>query len=165
MSTTYNGQTSVSGRAMQVTITGTNGSVTATKDNIRSLLNLKSTLFTISGNGSPPASAYVVSKGDKLTNWENISGLYAQPDSGSVVEAGGSADKIYVLSADGRSSLSKVGSSTSANGNIVINGFGYGHGVGMSQWGAIAMGDNGFSWQEIIDLFYCQGGVKMTKCY
>ena len=163
MSKTYNGKTSVSGRAMQVTIKGTKGSVTATKDNIRWLLNLKSTLFTISNAEGTAVSTYVIGKGNKLSSWENLSGLYAQSGSGSVVEAGGSADTIYVISADGKSQLSKSG--VISGGNVVISGYGYGHGVGMSQWGAIAMGDNGYTWQQIIDLFYCQGGVKMIDCY
>ena len=163
MSKTYNGKTSVSGRAMQVTIKGTKGSVTATKDNIRSLLNLKSTLFTISNSEGTAASTYVIGKGNKLSSWETLTGLYAQSGSGSVVLAGGSNDTIYVLSADGKNQLSKSG--VINGGNIVINGYGYGHGVGMSQWGAIAMGDNGYTWQEIIDLFYCRGGVQMIDCY
>ena len=163
MSKTYNGKTSVSGRAMQVTINGTKGSVTATKDKIRWLLDLKSTLFTISNPNGSQAVSYVLGKGNKLTPWEDISGLFAQSGSGSIIEANGSDDEIYVLSADGKSKLSKAG--VSSGGNIVISGYGYGHGVGMSQWGAIAMGDNGYTWQEIIDLFYCQGGVKLTRCY
>lgn len=163
MSTTYNGKTSVSGRAMQVTISGTAGSVTATKDNIRSLLNLKSTLFTISGGSGTTEGAYVIGSGGRLTEWEDLSGLYAESASGSVMSAGGSGNTIHVLTANGLTTLSKTGGTS--GGNVVINGYGYGHGVGMSQWGAIAMGDNGYSWQDIIDLFYCQGGVKLQDLY
>ena len=98
-----------------------------------------------------------------LTGWENISGLYAVSGSGSVVPAGGSEGVIYVLSADGKSQLNN--GNVVSGGNVVISGYGYGHGVGMSQWGAIAMGDNGYTWQDIIGLFYCQGGVEMTRRY
>ena len=129
MSTTYNGQTSVSGRAMQVTIKGTRDSVIATKDDIRSLLDLKSTLFTISGDGATAVRAYVIGKNDKLTAWEDISGLYAESASGSVVKAGGSDDGFYVLSANGLTKLSN--NSVSNGGNVVIKGYGYGHGVGL----------------------------------
>ncbi len=167
MSTTYNGQTSVSGRAMQVTIKGTRDSVTATKDEIRSLLNLKSTLFTFGSDGATSAGTFVLSKGDKLTGWTDLNELFAVSGSGSVTAAGGSDSSIYVLSESGSSRLSKSAgtTSTTVSGNVVINGHGYGHGVGMSQWGAIAMGDNGFSWREIIDLFYCRDGIKLECCY
>ena len=165
MSTSYNGRSSVSGRAMRVTIKGTKDSVTATKDDIRSLLNLRSTLFTFGNDGSATAGAYVLSKGDKLEAWDDVSGLYAISGSGSVVQAGGSDSGIAVLAGDGQRWLSKTAAESEASGTVVINGRGYGHGVGMSQWGAIAMGDNGYSWREIIDSFYCRGGIELTDCY
>ena len=39
-------------------------------------------------------------------------------------------------------------------GNIVMQGKGYGHGVGMSQWGARALAEQGKSPQEIIKYFF-----------
>lgn len=43
---------------------------------------------------------------------------------------------------------------TGATGTLTVVGEGWGHGVGMSQWGAMAMGSNGHSYQEILDLYY-----------
>ncbi len=40
------------------------------------------------------------------------------------------------------------------NGNLVIRGKGYGHGVGMSQWGAYGMADQGKTAEEIIEHYY-----------
>lgn len=37
---------------------------------------------------------------------------------------------------------------------IIFNGFGYGHGVGMSQWGANAMAKQNFNYKEIIEFYY-----------
>ena len=39
-------------------------------------------------------------------------------------------------------------------GDITLYGKGYGHGVGMSQNGAIAMANNGFRYDEIIMNYY-----------
>ena len=38
--------------------------------------------------------------------------------------------------------------------NIHLEGFGYGHGVGMSQQGAMRMALGGFSWKEILDFYF-----------
>jgi stage II sporulation protein D len=43
-------------------------------------------------------------------------------------------------------------------GNVVINGEGWGHGVGMSQWGAKAMSDEGATYREILGHYY--GGLQ-----
>ena len=37
---------------------------------------------------------------------------------------------------------------------VVIHGFGFGHGVGMAQQGAMLMGDAGFDWKEILDFYF-----------
>jgi len=48
-------------------------------------------------------------------------------------------------------------------GNLVIEGKGYGHGVGMSQWGAKALADQGKSGEEIIQYFFKD--VTIEKIY
>ena len=40
------------------------------------------------------------------------------------------------------------------DGVIELKGGGFGHGIGMSQYGADAMGSEGKSWQEIIAFYY-----------
>jgi len=40
------------------------------------------------------------------------------------------------------------------NGNIILNGRGYGHGVGLSQEGAMEMDRQGYSYKEIIKFYY-----------
>ena len=35
-----------------------------------------------------------------------------------------------------------------------IDGGGYGHGVGMSQWGARGMAENGFGYEEILKHYF-----------
>ena len=47
------------------------------------------------------------------------------------------------------------------DGTIVLKGGGFGHGIGMSQYGADAMGRAGKNWQEILKFYY--QGVEIVK--
>ena len=46
--------------------------------------------------------------------------------------------------------------------SIVITTKGYGHGVGMSQYGANAMAKNGATWKEILAYYYPE--TTLTNC-
>lgn len=52
---------------------------------------------------------------------------------------------------------------TQTGTNITINTKGYGHGVGMSQYGAQGMALNGFNYEEILKYYY--QGVELKKIY
>ncbi len=163
-STTLNGVTSVSGRAMTVTISGTRGSVTATKDSIRSLLNLKSTLITIADNSSGSSAAYIKGADGQAINFSDLNDVYAVGSSGGTMKVNGSNSSLYVIGGNGiTSELDKTGGT---GDTIVISGRGYGHGVGLSQFGAIAMGDDGYTWDEIIEHYFCSdNGIELVKAY
>lgn len=47
-----------------------------------------------------------------------------------------------------------INSITISSGSIAISGTGYGHGVGMSQWGARVLAENGKTHEEIINHYY-----------
>ncbi|KXG76270.1 stage II sporulation protein D [Thermotalea metallivorans] len=47
------------------------------------------------------------------------------------------------------------------NKNLEITTFGYGHGVGMSQWGANGMAENGHTFEEILKHYYV--GTKIMR--
>ncbi len=44
--------------------------------------------------------------------------------------------------------------------NIVFKGHGYGHGLGMSQWGAKAMAEQGFTYEEILTHYYKDTNIE-----
>jgi len=44
---------------------------------------------------------------------------------------------------------------------FLLNGKGWGHGIGMCQWGAKGMGENGFNYEKILRHYYT--GVNFTK--
>lgn len=46
------------------------------------------------------------------------------------------------------------------NDNIIFRGIGYGHGVGMSQWGANNMAKEGHNFKEIIEFYYPSTKIK-----
>ena len=48
-------------------------------------------------------------------------------------------------------------------GEIVLTGGGFGHGIGMSQYGADAMGKEGKSWQDILKFYY--NDVAITNVF
>jgi stage II sporulation protein D len=48
-----------------------------------------------------------------------------------------------------------------SDGTIILKGGGYGHGIGMSQYGADAMGDEGMSYKEILKYYY--NNVEITE--
>ncbi len=75
------------------------------------------------------------------------------------VEVSGPALRLALGSEKMRSTL-LTGFAISGN-NLVIKGKGYGHGVGMSQWGARALAEQGKSPEEIISYFFKQ--VQIVK--
>lgn len=44
---------------------------------------------------------------------------------------------------------------------VVFHGLGYGHGVGMSQWGARSLAENGWTYKEILNLYF--KGTAITE--
>ena len=49
----------------------------------------------------------------------------------------------------------------SRNGYFIFSGKGWGHGVGMSQWGAYYMGKNGYSYKQILKFYY--NNIKLSE--
>lgn len=47
--------------------------------------------------------------------------------------------------------------------NIIINTTGYGHGVGMSQYGALGMAQEGYSYNEILSYYYTGTSIKKME--
>ena len=162
-SDTLSGVKSVSGRAMTLTISGTKGSVTATKDNIRSLLNLKSTLITVTDNTSSRVAGYVMGSDGRAIAFSSLDDVYAIAGGNGIMKANGSEKTVYAIGGDGMVPIDKKGGS---GNTVTIQGKGYGHGVGLSQFGAIGMGDDGYSWDEIIRHYFCTGNdIRLERAY
>lgn len=145
-------QYSVNGRSLKTTIVGTKSSVSFSKDSIRSFFsdsNFKTNYFTVQIPGS---------------------GVSVLTSNGT---AKMSSSQISVLSASGTSNLALNGLKASngissapiqtASSAYTFNGKGWGHGVGMSQWGAKKMAELGYNYEEILTYYYQNTNLVNTN--
>lgn len=137
-----------SGRVAELVITGTRGSVTYTKQQAR-LLNgssglfaLRSTMYNVSSN----AGTVVATNGETSTILPLLPGLQVATANG--VQTVPSAQQ-YVLRGGGTTATVNAVPSS-----FVFRGSGWGHGIGMSQWGARGMAELGHTYTEILLHYY-----------
>jgi stage II sporulation protein D len=143
----------ISGRVKTLRLIGSAGSVEITGSKLRSLLGLHSTLFDIQIMlPSKPELEFEITDGYGRTGSKKVpSKLPLFP----VRKTPGDGDNIERLTGD----------STEL---IVMSGYGYGHGLGLSQWGAKVMadkapaGDSSY-FRQILKHYY--QGVEVTKLY
>ncbi len=133
------------GSVYEVEVIGTEGSKTFTKNSARTAFGVYSQKYTVTKNGDGEVGFSLmavdgtsISGGEKVLSAKGISTL---PTEG-----------IAVQSAKGVStpSLSTGGEATS----FTFDGEGFGHRVGMSQYGAKAMAELGFTYREILQFYY-----------
>jgi len=137
----------VSGRATRLDIVGERGEVSAFRNAIRSVLGLRSTLFTLEADSTV---AVVDGRGNRRQ--VNYGGeLVAVGAVAGPVAVNGAAEEYVVAGRDGSRTVPKVFR------QVIIQGRGNGHGVGLSQWGARGMAAKGDSYREIIEHYYNQG--------
>lgn len=137
-------QVSQRGPSGRVTEVQANGGVLKVKypDMFRSAFGgLPSTLFDI-----VPTGSYTVLGADGTTS--TVSG---GSDAGVLSASGkttSSASGTVVLGGDAKARVVTGGS------NFLFIGQGYGHGLGMSQWGVKGMADAGYDYQQILQHYY-----------
>ena len=97
-----------------------------------------------------------------VANWFNISSVHSGKYVGTLVIDGGrarmtgaAARKLFGL----RSSAFEISYS---NGQFCFRTYGYGHGVGMSQWGAKYYADHGYSYDQILRHYYVNTTVRVS---
>lgn len=134
------------GNPAGVTFTGGNGKVyTLTAPQMVSVFGLQSYRYEVSG-GSGGGEGTVSING---TVSVSPSGLYAIDGNGNVTAVEGDA---CVITGSGVSQLQPEGGG--ASGAFTISGKGWGHNVGMSQWGAYAMAKQGYTYVDILKFYY-----------
>ena len=89
------------------------------------------------------------------------SGLYAIDGNGNISALG---SDVYIITSSGTSQLGQGGgqsagndwssSVTAVNGSITFAGRGWGHNIGMSQWGAYAMAQQNYTYTQILQFYY-----------
>ena len=157
------------GNVIQVRVNYNNGESSTIKPNstygIRSSFGVSSIHFTVNGQGSSSGSSsssgildvngsgtledqdsYVVISGSGTQNQVDREDLYAISGSGSVTSVGEGTDS---------SSGTPSGTQVTVSGNsYTFQGGGNGHQLGLSQYGAWAMVERGFTYQEVIEFYY-----------
>ena len=135
----------VTGQVYELEIVGTKGSQKYTNDKTRTWLGwdkLYSQRYTVSPVYAQSSQLMAYSAEGK----EAAHGYTAITGKGTVTQA---SKPISVKTAKGTSTLT--------SSDIIafqFNGHGWGHGVGMSQYGAKGMADQGFTYDEILDFYY-----------
>lgn len=105
--------------------------------------------FTLSKNGGSAGGFYVNASGDTIST---VSGAYAVDGSGNVSPVGEGA---YVITGSGTEQIQAAPPSIGVTGDTyTFTGSGWGHNVGMSQWGAYAMAQAGKTYTEILKFYF-----------
>lgn len=145
---------SPTGNVISFTVTDTTGkNYTIVRSDVRTVLGLNSCRFdlTISG-GDPAAPGYTIT--ERLGTVGELTSQYAISGDGTVSAV---SEDAYAITGDGVAKLEPVpGAPTGTGANVVytMKGTGWGHSVGMSQWGAYAMAKRGMSYIDILTFYY-----------
>lgn len=134
------------GNVCEITFVGTNGTKVFQREQCRTILGLRSMRFQI--NGGDANSYFVNDASDTVT----LSGIYVISGGGKSAYSAGSAD-TYVITSKGVSALEDKNAGKTAD-SFTITGSGNGHNVGLSQWGAYAMADLGYTYRDILEFYY-----------
>lgn len=140
-----------SGRITQLDLNGSGGSYSLYRENLRSFLSLRSAMFTIIPEGGVAVrneAGATVMLGQSIRDSKGIAA------DGQPADINPGSDSFFVATSDGIVEMNKDDAGTVTA--YVFDGRGYGHGVGLSQWGAIGMAEAGMTYGQIIEHYYNQ---------
>lgn len=142
-------------RVVALNVVSGKQSLTLQGTTIRTVLNLNSTKFKIVRKGDIPDQAAVKSAQGSTTG--RISKMYVASADG-VTRASEKLAQYIVKGADNLSNYPRTAPEKS--NEVLFAGMGYGHGVGMSQYGAKGMAEAGYTYKEIIEYYFTGAGVR-----
>lgn len=145
------------GNVKSVTFEGTSGTVTVKNETCRTIFNgvisgksVRSQRYTISGGSGGGSNGYYVNPSGGTVS---LPDSYVISGNGSVSPYGSSGG--WVITDQGVEQLAPVsGQKASSGATFTITGTGYGHNVGLSQYGAKAMAENGYTYDQILKFYY-----------
>ncbi|MDR0293623.1 MAG: SpoIID/LytB domain-containing protein [Oscillospiraceae bacterium] len=152
------------GNVLSVTFTDTAGKVIASYSKeaartlIRGLSGSSNALSQRYGIASGEAALTAVSTGGAILTHSDLSRLYAIDGQGNIAPLPPAA-AVTLISSGGLYAL-PVQSGPSSSGVYTVTGRGHGHNVGMSQWGARGMAEQGFSYDRILGHYFT--GAEIT---
>jgi stage II sporulation protein D len=139
-----------SGRSLSMTIEGSRGNTVLEKERSRAVFgynDLKSTMFTVETD----ADIFVLGTIGQPVQKISGAGATAITATGKKPLADG-PNVLNVFNGKEYSGISKYPT------RFIFKGRGWGHGLGMSQWGAKGMAEAGYSYEQILEYYY-QGAV------
>lgn len=139
-----------SGRVGKVLLSGTSGEKIISGEELRKIFGLKSTLFDIVGNKTSLDLDISILTGNGSThNVSNLKGIqvFSQGQNRSIKGGG-----INILGYSKQRTIDDF-VKTSPD-SYVVEGRGWGHGIGMNQWGAKAMAEQGHDYINILQHYY-----------
>ena len=149
-------KTTPTGNVAEITFRDAAGkTVTLTREACRWTLDAKSMRFTIDGGGSPESWSVNPSGG----TISSLSDAYTISGRGLLSLFGGGSG--YVITSSGVSALAQSADVSGGGDGITITGTGWGHGVGMSQYGAKAMAEQGYTYRDILNFYYT--GITLER--
>ena len=120
-----------------------------TKEKVRTFLSLRSIRYTVSGEGETTGGVYYTGDDGTLPT---VDGAYAIGGDGSIQAVSGNP---YVITASGVEELpAPYGGNATGETIFTVRGAGWGHNIGMSQWGAYAMAQQGKTYEEILKFYF-----------
>ncbi len=149
------------GNTIELTVTDVSGKsfTFSGGDTVRSLLGTNSIRFTMTTSGgsaassaAPSASGYQIA--GAAAPAASLDGLYALGGDGTAAPL---PQESYIVTADGVKALEPVQAATaptSGAASYTFTGTGWGHNVGLSQWGAYAMAQRGYTYLDILKFYY-----------
>ncbi len=155
------GGRTASGRVTEASIIGTGATVSAQYDSIRTMLGVKSTLFELSGDEAAAYDeVYVLNASGNVVQrpWSELVAMNAE----GVTLTLGDLTQAYMRSAAGLYSLNSSPGGGQTDG-VTLIGSGWGHGVGMSQNGAIGMAEDGYDAEDILRHYYGGENARLLK--
>lgn len=158
----YNCSSIVDFRITELTPTGNVKSIAFTDSNgkvwpftqvnataFRAVLGLRSIRYSIEKTGGTTGGVYYTDSGGTISSMGEV---YAIGGSGETKKLSGNP---YVITSSGTQFLPAPTGGTSTGETVyTITSYGWGHSVGMSQWGAYAMAQQGKTFTEILTFYY-----------
>lgn len=135
-------------RVRRLRFDGTEGSHTVTFETCRTILGLRSQYYYIREESSGTAASAPVLTADGTAS-VTLNGAAVLGESSTAVISGG----VTVLGSSGSTYIDTTPASTQHD-SFTFDGRGYGHGIGLSQYGAKGMAEAGYTYDQILAHYY-----------
>ena len=148
------------GRVLKLLVKGTNGEKIFERESCRTIFSeaTYSQKYTVGTGGMTTHPVVYVETGDK-TQTKTLNSAVVLSSSKKT----SSLSEKYIVSNGKSTKTYQTQKIEGDKDTFVFSGEGWGHGVGMSQYGAKGMAEAGFSYQEILTHYY--SGTHLEKAY